>query len=201
MSSHPYADLTLVLVGGPPGTGKTTLAGNIGASLGWAVLSSDQVRKELAGIAPDADGRAAFGTGIYSRDWTARTYAELVRRAGELLARGEPVILDASWSAAELRAAAADVARAAHANVVELRCVAAPEIADRRMLTRPRGASDAGPEIAAKIAAAAEPWPGAIAIDTGLHDATAAADQALAAIRPHGTEHVWRPTRPLMSPD
>lgn len=193
--------VTLVLIGGLPGTGKTTLAEDVGANLGWAVLSSDRIRKEIAGLPPHADGRSAFGTGIYTSEWTARTYGELLRRAGELLARGESAILDASWTSGELRSAAASVARAKHAHLTELRCAAAPGVADQRLLTRPRGASDAGPEVPAKLAAAAAPWPTAIVIDTGRHAVGAAADQALSAIRPHGPEHVWRPTRPLMSPD
>ncbi|HSR84905.1 MAG TPA: AAA family ATPase [Streptosporangiaceae bacterium] len=193
--------VTLVLVGGPPGTGKTTLADDAGARLGWAVLSSDRIRKELAGLPVDADGRSAFGTGIYTSEWTARTYDELLHRAGELLARGESAVLDASWSSAELRSAAAELARATHAHLVELRCAAVPEVADRRLRTRPRGLSDAGPEIGARLAAAAAPWPGAIVIDTGGLAPGAAAELALSAIRPHGAEHVWRPTRPLMAAD
>jgi predicted kinase len=213
--------VALVLVGGQPGTGKTTLADAVADKLGWAVLSSDRIRKELAGIPPEADGRAAFGTGIYTPSWTARTYAELLRRAGELLARGESVILDASWSSAELRSAAADLARYQHARLVELRCVASAGLACRRMAARPRGPSDAGPEVARLLAAAAAPWPTATVIDTEaggvaataeLGDAAATAEsrgtataaepdclgpgfahivgQALAAIRPHGAEHV-----------
>ena len=158
--------VALVVLGGLPGTGKTTLAGALAGRLGWTVLSSDRIRKELAGIQPDADGRTAFGTGIYSTSWTARTYAELLRRAGELLARDESVILDASWSSAEMRAAAADVARAHDASLVELRCVASPGLARKRLTARPPGPSDAGPEIAARLAAAAAPWPAATVIDT-----------------------------------
>lgn len=180
--------LTLVLIGGLPGTGKTTLAGDVGANLGWAVLSSDRIRKELAGLPPQADGRTAFGTGIYTSAWTARTYAELLRRAGELLARGDSAILDASWTSGESRLAAADVARAEHAHLIELQCTAAPKVAERRLLTRPRGASDAGPEIPAKLALAAAPWPTAIVIDTGRHTAFGAAELALAAI---GADRPW----------
>jgi uncharacterized protein len=208
----------LVLIGGLPGTGKSTLAGAIADSLAWTILSSDRIRKELAGIGPDADGRTAFGTGIYTPAWTARTYAELLRRAAELLARGESVILDASWSSAELRSAAAGLARKQHAHLVELRCVASPELARKRLQARPPGPSDAGPEIAAQLANAAAPWPSAIVIDTergGPATASGKPDssgpgfgpgfsqilgEALAAIRPHGAEHVWRPTRPLLSP-
>ena len=41
--------VTLVLVGGLPGTGKSALAGAVADRLGLAVLSSDRIRKELAG--------------------------------------------------------------------------------------------------------------------------------------------------------
>jgi predicted kinase len=214
--------VALVLIGGLPGTGKSTLAGAVADRLGWAVLSSDRIRKELAGIAPDADGRTVFGTGIYTPAWTGRTYAELLRRAGELLARGESVILDASWSSAELRSAAGSLALEQRAHLVELRCVASPGLARRRLQARPPGPSDAGPEIAEQLAAAAAPWPNATVIDTegggsapdiGKSDGfrpdsgpdfgpgfSQIVGQALAAIRPHGAEHVWRPSRPLLSP-
>ena len=208
--------MALVLVGGLPGTGKSTLAGAAADSLGWTVLSSDRIRKELAGIPPDASARPAYGAGIYSSAWTKRTYAELLRRAAELLARGEPVILDASWSSAKLRSAAADLAREQHAHLVELRCVASPELAIQRLRARPPGPSDADPEIATQLASGAAPWPTAITIDTEPGGMVAEADQsdgagsdifgqivrqALVAIRPRDAEHVWRPTRPLLSPD
>ena len=182
--------VTLVLVGGPPGTGKTTLADAVGARLGWPVLNSDRIRKELAGLSFDADGRTAFGTGIYTPEWTVRTYGELLHRARTLLGHGESAILDASWTSAELRSAAADVARSGHALLVELRCTAGREVTERRLRARSHGPSDAGPEIGAVLAAAAAPWPGAIAIDTGRPNAEVVVVEALAAIQRHGLEHV-----------
>ncbi len=44
------AQVRLVLVGGAPGTGKTTVARAIGAAAGWSVISSDETRKDLAGM-------------------------------------------------------------------------------------------------------------------------------------------------------
>ena len=194
--------VALVLVGGLPGTGKTTLAGAVADILGWAVLSSDRIRKELAGIPPDADGRTAFGTGIYTPAWTAQTYAELLRRASELLVRGESVILDASWSSAESRSAAGDLARDVHAHLVELRCVASDQLARRRLAARPPGPSDARPEVAARLASAMTAWPTAMVIDTEPGGMAAAAPsgsgghfdqivgQALDAIRQCRAKHV-----------
>jgi uncharacterized protein len=192
--------VSLVLVGGLPGTGKSTLAAAVADRLGWPVLNSDRVRKELAGLPAEASARSAFGTGIYTPSWTSRTYEELLRRAGELLSLGESVILDASWSSAQARSAAVGLARERHAHVVPLRCEASAEATKRRLAGRGLGPSDADADLARELARTADLWPEATAVDTEHDDATAA-DRALATIRPHGAEHVWRPTRSLMCPD
>jgi hypothetical protein len=85
-----YTDLTLrhlragtvrlILIGGPPAAGKTTLAGRVADRLGAVVLSSDHVRKELAGLDPVTSAAATYRQGIYAPTWTERTYAELTRR-------------------------------------------------------------------------------------------------------------------------
>jgi uncharacterized protein len=72
--------VTLVMIGGPPGTGKSALAGAMADRLGFTVISSDRIRKELAGIAPDEHVPAEYDTGIYTRSWTERTYAEMLSR-------------------------------------------------------------------------------------------------------------------------
>ncbi len=73
----------LVLVGGPPGSGKSTLAAALADRLGYTLLSSDRVRKELAGLAPTQAARAAFGEGIdVRRAAGAGPDAARPRRAG-----------------------------------------------------------------------------------------------------------------------
>jgi uncharacterized protein len=191
--------VTLVLAGGAPGTGKSTLAGQLAARLGFPVLSSDRIRKELAGLPPDQPCPAAYGEGIYGQDWSQRTYAELLRRAVTLLENGESVIADASWTASGQWDAAAAVADAAAADLIPLRCTAPRELAARRTQARTGGPSDAGPRIAEEISAAEAPWPEAITIDTASADT--ALQQAIATIRPHGPEHAWQPAQPHMPPD
>jgi uncharacterized protein len=200
--------VTLVLIGGLPGTGKSLLAGMLADRLGCTVLSSDRIRKELADLPPDSPAPAPFGTGIYAPSWTGRTYDELLRRAGTLLELGESVIIDASWVARERRVAAAALAERATADLVQLRCAAPPGLAAQRMHDRPGDASDAGPAIAARMAAAQDPWPEGITIDTSgtgssgsLSESAEPVRRALEAIRPHGPEHVWRPVHPYMLPD
>jgi hypothetical protein len=176
-------EVRLVLVGGLPGSGKTTVAGLLADELGAVLLSSDRLRKELAGLDPVRHAAAPYRSGIYTPEHTERTYAELLRRAGELLSRGESVVLDASWSAASERDLARKVAERTYSTLVPLRCTAPVDVADTRLRTRTgslagygpakrraeRGnptLSDADPAIAHAMAADAAPWPEATDIDT-----------------------------------
>ena len=200
------AAVTLVMIGGLPGTGKSALSAAVAGRLGFTVLSSDEIRKELAGISPEEHPPATYGTGLYSRAWTSRTYREMLNRASALLRLGESVILDASWISAECRAEAVAVAEDVAADLVQLQCTAPRALTTQRMENR-TGVSDADPAIAARMATDQEPWTAAISIDTSGAVTTPAgepgppAQQALDVIRPHGPEHTWRPTRPYMLPD
>jgi aminoglycoside phosphotransferase family enzyme/predicted kinase len=158
----------LVLVGGAPGTGKTTLADGLGGALGATVLRSDEIRKELAGLPARTPAPAALGEGIYRPDATEATYAELLRRARTALSFGETVVLDASWTDERWRAQARRAAEELAADVVELRCSAPPTVAAERIRRRRAeggDASDATPEIAAALWDRAAPWPSARTID------------------------------------
>jgi aminoglycoside phosphotransferase family enzyme/predicted kinase len=188
----------LILVGGPPGSGKTTLADALADRLGVAVLSSDRVRKELAGVGPRESAAAPYGEGIYRPEWTERTYGELLKRAETLMGLGETVILDASWTDPAHRAAAAAAARRAHADLIAFRCAVPAHVAAERVATRARTVSDADKTVAAIMAARTPSWPDAIEIDTGgpVEDTLA---RALTAI--HGPDPVPRYHRPRMEPD
>jgi uncharacterized protein len=159
----------LVLVGGLPGTGKSTLAAALADATGWSVLRSDEVRKDIAGLGHSTAAVAAPGEGLYRPQLTDATYDTLLERARTALELGESVILDASWSAARHRQAADAVAEATASDLVELRCVVPFEVADLRIrhrLARGRGPSDATPAVAAAMADRFEPWPTAVVLDT-----------------------------------
>jgi aminoglycoside phosphotransferase family enzyme/predicted kinase len=157
----------LVLVGGAPGTGKTTLAGGLADRCGYVTINSDRVRKELAGLDPMAPAPAAYGSGLYDSRSTDATYDELLRRARLLLSRGESVVLDATWADPRHRAAAARLADLTYAELVPLRCVLPVEVARARVADR-AGPSDAGAGIVARATAAWAPWDSAFPVDTTL---------------------------------
>jgi aminoglycoside phosphotransferase family enzyme/predicted kinase len=198
--------VTLVLVGGLPGTGKTALAGALADCLGFTVLSSDRIRKELAGVPAEQRCGAPWRAGIYTAARTERVCSELLSRAGRLLALGESVIADASFISPAQRAAAAETAAAAHADLVQLRCTAPTDTVRQRLAARTGGISDADEKIARQMAALDMPWPEAVTVDTGQPAAVpgglpdAVVKQAIEAIRPHGPEHARHPVRPVLLP-
>ncbi len=163
------AHVRLVLIGGLPGTGKSTLADALGRSKGWVVLSSDVVRKELAGLTPQTSAAAGWREGIYGPETSRAAYRALLARATAALHMGESVVLDASWCDAKERAVAVEVARRASADCVELACVTDASIAEQRITRRAadkKGASDATTFISKRMIEVCDVWPTAHAIDT-----------------------------------
>jgi uncharacterized protein len=187
----------LVLLGGLPATGKSTLAASLarrGAAAGrpWVVLRSDVVRKELARLPSSVRADADYGAGAYDAAVTDATYAELLRRAAVALARGESVVLDASFSREQHRAAARGLGRWLSCEVSEVqavcpRAVSAERIARRREVGT--DASDATVEVLDGMSAAFEAWPQAGQVDTAgsTEQSDAAVDGALSTAA-EGTE-------------
>ena len=178
------ARVILTLVGGLPGTGKSTLAAAVGDALGWTVLRSDEVRRDVAGLPHTAAPVAEYAEGLHTPAMTERTYAELLRRAEQLLGAGEPVVVDATWTDRRWRARAEALARSTASDLVELECRAPRELAESRITARLRAGadiSDATPAIARRMAGDADPWFSAVQVDT-THGPAEALAHALRAI-------------------
>ena len=71
--------LTLVLMAGLPGAGKTTLSCELGSALGWQVINKDRYKEELMkqGHGDDESSREAYeqsfkiASKILSCEWTS----------------------------------------------------------------------------------------------------------------------------------
>jgi predicted kinase len=135
----------IVVIFGLMATGKTTLARALGETLGWPVIHSDAVRKSLAGLKPTTRAPHKFGQGIYSEDFSRRTYTEMLRLAQGHLAAAPGVILDGSYKRAPERKRVRQLARSAGAQVLFVYCECAPDVARERLglrLTDPQAISD-----------------------------------------------------------
>jgi aminoglycoside phosphotransferase family enzyme/predicted kinase len=133
----------LVLVGGLPGTGKSTLGRELAESAGFSLIRSDVVRKELAGLADSGQGTASFGEGIYSPEWNERTYAECLRRAERLLFEGKRVLVDASFREEKRRRTFLEAASDLGVPGLLFLCQSDPETVRARLLERRNDPSDA----------------------------------------------------------
>lgn len=118
------------------GAGKSTLARELAFELGLDLLSSDLLRKELAGVAVTEHRRDAYNEGMYCAEFTRKTYEELFRRAEQALRAGRSVVLDASFARRGDRAAAAALARRLGARFLLCRAVCPEETVRERLEAR-----------------------------------------------------------------
>ena len=93
----------LLAVIGRVGTGKSTVARELGNELNWPVFSSDQIRKTLAGVPLTRRTPSKKRAEVYSRQMTTRTYRELLAR-GVIAAKTQGgAIVDATFASAAKR--------------------------------------------------------------------------------------------------
>ncbi len=156
----------LVLVSGLPGSGKSTLATELRQRSHFTVLRTDVIRKELAAVAAETVGSARFEEGIYTAQWTERTYLECERRAEQLLFAGQRVIVDATFGDDRYRRRFLELSRRCCVPLVWLECHVSPETARRRLAARQGDASDANWSIYLRLA---ERWQPAGAETRPLH--------------------------------
>jgi len=157
----------LIIVGGGPGTGKTTLSTALADQLGARVISTDEVRRQLQddGVVSGAAGE--LNTGLYSPTNVAVVYDEVLRQAQAWLSCGHSVILDGTWRDAGHLDRAHELARQASVPIVEFTCSVPIGEASARIRRRPRSNSDATPDVAAALAGTGCGRGDAHHIDTG----------------------------------
>jgi aminoglycoside phosphotransferase family enzyme/predicted kinase len=194
--ANPLPRPILVVTMGLPASGKTTLARGLASRLGLVHLSSDVTRKQLAGVRATFHARDGFGSGIYSRGMSRRTYAVLRRKAARWLRRGQSVVLDATYGQPSERAALRQLARRAGARLYVITCRADEALLQSRLaarLTDSHVTSDARPELWPALRAAfVEPTETPVAFEADATRPPAAlVDQILSdiyATEPHVAE-------------
>lgn len=155
----------LVLVGGTPGTGKSTVAERLATRVGAIWLRTDEVRDS---VDHGTEGRNDPERDRYEPRRTAHVYQEMLREAALLLEHGESVVLDATWADETRRVWARSLADRTTAEMVEIQCDAPLAVAQSRIERRDSAneLSEATPEVAALVASQMASWPQATRIDT-----------------------------------
>lgn len=157
------AQVRLMLVGGLPGSGKSTVASGVAEQLGWTVVGTDEVRRDQL-TEPEP---TRIDEGRYSPEAVRDVYQRCVDRARFLLERGESVVVDATWTSEEMREMARDAADQASAGLIEVRCEAPVELCRERVASRSdAGLSEATPEVVNVISDRFDRWPGARRVST-----------------------------------
>jgi aminoglycoside phosphotransferase family enzyme/predicted kinase len=156
---------SLVLLCGKVGTGKSTVAEFLAHVCGGIAISSDRLRKKLAGLPPGARVEVPTDVGLYSPERRAAIYEAMLERAAPVVASGRLALLDASFDTAARRDRARRWASQRGAPVLLIEVGCDEETALDRLARRQAaggGASDAGPEFYATSAERFEPpteWP------------------------------------------
>ncbi|MDH3975852.1 MAG: AAA family ATPase [Deltaproteobacteria bacterium] len=132
----------LIITCGLMGVGKSTIAAAIAEKKGFQVLRSDEIRKEIAGIAGEERRHETFGEGIYSEDYFNKTYEALFKKAKRLLEKGEGVILDASFKKSPYRLQALELANGLDIPFLLVECICRDEEVKRRLEERVSEGSD-----------------------------------------------------------
>lgn len=118
---------TLVVVSGPPGVGKTTLAHALADALRWPVVCRDEIKEGMVGAGAGRAVDPADNLNLRTLTVFFGTLTEYVRSGTSLVA--EAAFQDRLW-----RPGLEPLAEGADIRVV--RCVADPELARERIATR-----------------------------------------------------------------
>lgn len=133
----------VILMCGLSGTGKTTVARELAATLDAIHVRSDVERKRLFGLDLTASSHDT-GKDIYTAQATAQTFERLASLARETERWRRPVIVDATFIERHLRAKFADVADELGVPWAIVECTASEDTVRQRLAGRTGDASEAG---------------------------------------------------------
>jgi aminoglycoside phosphotransferase family enzyme/predicted kinase len=135
-----YAEIfsrqTIWIVCGLSGSGKSTIAAELGKRMNLKCYRSDVIRKRLFGLSPEQQVVTPFGESIYTPAASDKTYEQLLREARKDVSRGRSVVLDATFGKLQYRAIALRLAKEMEANVIFIECRCRQPLLHQRLTAR-----------------------------------------------------------------
>jgi len=126
-------------------SGKSTLAEMFAAAHHYPAYNTDRVRKELAGLQATERRPDGLLQGIYSPEFTEKTYREMLHRAGQDLKQGSAgVVLDGSYSKRDDRTRVITLAEKQNAETLFILCFCSDQEVQRRLHLPRRGSRPPG---------------------------------------------------------
>lgn len=123
----------LLVFFGLTGSGKSFLAGQWAKKRGFAYLNTDIVRKQLAGLPPTQKCGDGIDLGIYSPEFSRKTYDALLERARVALqGNSRVVILDGSFHLQNERQRVIDTFSAEY-QLLFIHCFCADKVTRQRL--------------------------------------------------------------------
>ncbi|BBM85729.1 AAA family ATPase [Candidatus Uabimicrobium amorphum] len=139
-------NVAIVLVAGLPGTGKSKISQYLQNEHNFTHISSDKVRKGMARDQNAESGGNGFMQGIYTPQWTEKTYSKCFELAEESILKGQRVVIDANFKLQKQRKLFYDLAEKWHIPLVICHCTSEEENIRKRLEER-RDISDADWEV------------------------------------------------------
>jgi predicted kinase len=100
------------------------------------MISTDAVRKQISGVGENTRVYVPYNEGLYSPEMNKKTYAEVCRRAENLLLGGFPVVVDGAFKYGEERVPVIEAAQRTGARLVFIQTVCEADEQRRRLEKR-----------------------------------------------------------------
>lgn len=120
-------------------SGKSTFAEQFSSRYDLPYINTDRVRKQLAGLEPVTSQPDQFNQGIYSSEFTRKTYQAMLDKAEqEIKTGGKGVILDGSYASVAERARVLELAEALGVEYMFIQCICSEDTVKERLELRAR---------------------------------------------------------------
>jgi aminoglycoside phosphotransferase family enzyme/predicted kinase len=127
---------TIFVISGLSGTGKSALAKRLSFQTNIKRFSSDDIRKELAGIPKHESAKADYNKGIYSPDFTKNVYIKMLELTEGEIQSNRSVILDATFNSDVYRNMILDLAKRLGTDMILIEREADLEVITERLTKR-----------------------------------------------------------------